>query len=283
MMMDEKIATPEDGDASVPFGPAKPVETRQRSTIAFPYNALEDAGELAHRIHANVGHGECSDAQLGAWLGISALSSTFRVRVSSARTFGLIEAGSRECHRLTELGKRYVDPQREREARVDAFLTVPLFRAIFEHYDGNVVPPAAALERQIAAFGVAEKQKGRARSALERSADYADFYAHGRSRLVKPGLQAPRPDKAEDQDNRPPPAVGGGTGGGSGGGGGFDHDPIIVGLFRRLPRPEDAWTIQERQRWLETAAQVFGLIYGDEDEGRIVVSIQNSRESPPVG
>lgn len=241
---------------------------RQRSAIAFPYNALQEAGELAEKIHQHVGSGECSDSQLAAWLGMSAKASTFRVRVSSARTFGLIEAGTNEIHRLTELGKRFVDPQRGREARVDAFLFVPLYKAVFDSYDGGIIPPPAALERQISEFGVAEKQKGRARSALEKSAEYAGFYEHGRNRLVRPGA----PPVSERDEVTPPPKD---ERKGGSDGGGFDHDPMIVGLFKRLPRPDDLWSIQERQRWLQTAAQVFDLIYGDEDEGRITVSVSN--------
>lgn len=251
---------------------------RQRSAIAFPYNALQEAGELPEKIHQHVGSGECSDSQLAAWLGMSAKASTFRVRVSSARTFGLIEAGTNESHRLTDLGKRFVDPQRCRDARSDAFLSVPLYKAVFDSYDGGVVPPAAALERQIALFGVAEKQKSRARSALEKSAEYAGFYEHGRNRLVRPGAHS----SGERSESPSPPPQTKDESKGGGGRDGFEHDPMIVGLFKRLPRPEDAWTLQERQRWLQTAAQVFDLIYGDEDEGRVIVSIQNSREPPRV-
>jgi hypothetical protein len=41
---------------------------------------------------------------------------------------------------------------------------------VFEKYQGGVLPPAAALERDFVALGVMEKQKERARQILERSA-----------------------------------------------------------------------------------------------------------------
>ncbi len=247
---------------------AASAEARQRSTIAFPYNALEDAGELAHAIQRNAGTAECSDAQLAAWLKMSPKSSTMRVRIASARIFGLVEPGNSDDHVLTDLGKKYVDDLRNKEARVQAFLNVPLYGAIFDHYDGGVIPPAAALERQIASFGVAEKQKGRARAAFEKSAHYAGFHEHGSNRLVKPGLQAVgKVDRSGEGSQR---EQGGDDGGGRVG---FDHDPMIVGLFKRLPQPEDAWTLQERKRWLQTAAQIFDLIYGDDEEGEISVTL----------
>ncbi len=245
------------------------VATRQRSSISFPYNALPDITEIPQKIHQNVGNGECSDAQLAAWVGISPKASTFRVRISSARTFGLIEQGQNDDHRLTDLGRRFIDERRMRDARVESFLTVPLYRAIFDHYENGTIPPAAALERQIAEFGVAEKQKSRARAALEKSAEYAGFYEHGRNRLVKPGQSSLAEAPAQVPAVVPSKSGGGGDS--------FDHDPMVLGLFKRLPRPDDSWALHERQRWLQTAAQVFDLIYGDEDDGRIVVTVARDK------
>ena len=282
-MMDEQSATNADANATGEdhatgrhaeenVADTASQDARQRSTIAFPYNALEDAGELAHAIQREAGTAECSDAQLAAWLKMSPKSSTMRVRIASARVFGLIEGGLSDDHVLTDLGKKYVDDLRNKEARVEAFLNVPLYRAIFDHYDGGVIPPAAALERQIASFGVAEKQKGRARSAFEKSAHYAGFHDHGSNRLVKPGIQPPG-QKTEGGDGNGSGAGGGGKGGS--GGDGFEHDPMIVGLFKRLPKPEDSWTLNERQRWLQTAAQIFDLIYGDDEDGRVSVTLRS--------
>jgi hypothetical protein len=68
-----------------------------------------------------------------------------------------------------------VDPQQEREARARAFLSVPLYKAIYDKYKGGVLPPAAALERDVVGLGVAEKQTGRARQVFERSAEQTGF------------------------------------------------------------------------------------------------------------
>lgn len=65
--------------------------TRQRSTIGFPYMALDAAIELAQAVYDNVSRGECDDNQLAAWSGQSPKSSTFRVQISAARMFGLLE------------------------------------------------------------------------------------------------------------------------------------------------------------------------------------------------
>jgi hypothetical protein len=170
---------------------------RQRSTIGFPYTDLEAAVEIAQAIHNHVGAGNCDDDQLAAWTGQSARSSGYRVQLYAARLFGVIETVG-GTHKLTALGKKIVDPERQREARADAFLRVPLFKAVFEKYKGGVIPPAAALARDMGELGVAEKMKDRARRTFSSSAEQAGFFEQGKNRLVKPGV-ANRSDE-EDQE-----------------------------------------------------------------------------------
>jgi hypothetical protein len=42
-------------------------------------------------------------------------------------------------------------------------------------------------------------------------------------------------------------------------------DLLIQGLVDRLPKPNAVWSLEERARWLRTAASVFGLVYKDSD------------------
>lgn len=235
--------------------------TRQRSTIGFPYMDLDAAIELAQAIHANVGHGECDDDQLAAWSKHSPKSSTFRIQVYTARTFNVLEGeGSR--HKLSTIGQAIVDPNRARQAKAEAFLAVPLFKAIYEKYKGTVLPPAAALERDIAALGVAEKQKGRARQTFERSAEQAGFFEHGKNRLVMPGVLAGS-ETAKPKEEEP--RGGGGGTGGNGGGQPPAIDPIIHGLLARLPKAGEVWPEAERKLWLELLEGSFKLIYKNEE------------------
>ena len=144
---------------------------RQRSTIGFPYADYNAALEVATAIHGNVGHGTCSAiSQLAPWMNLSGKSSGFRTQLSAARLFGLIDSKDTDSYRLTDLGRRVVDQIQSRTAKAESFLRVPLFQALFEKYKGGVVPPTAALEREIALLGVAEKQKSRARQVFESSA-----------------------------------------------------------------------------------------------------------------
>lgn len=252
-------------------------DARQRSTIGFPYNNMGDAIEVAQAIHSHVGTGDCDDAQLSAWMDMSPKSSGFRTQLSAARMFGVVETSGGK-HKLSPMGRMIIDPQREREARAKSFLMVPLYNAIFEKYKGGVLPPAAALERDIIGLGVAEKQTGRARQVFERSAEQGGFFENGRNRLVMPGFASrdeasppppPPPDEQANRDRK----------GNSGGGGDIgDHDPLILGLFQKLPEPDTDWSSKDRLKWLQTAANIFDLVY--KGEGGIVVSAARADRSP---
>jgi hypothetical protein len=235
-------------------GSTPQVRTRQRSTIAFPYMDLKSAVEFADAIHRNVGTGDCNDDQLAAWTGQSAKSSTFRVQVYAARMFGVIE-GEAARHTLTELGRRIVDPDQNRAAKVSAFLTVPLYRALYEQYKGGIIPPATALEREMVQLGVAEKQKDRARQAFEKSAEHAGFFEHGKNKLVPPGV-------IHSKTNPPPAEEKGGVG--NGGGVAADaptQDPLIAALIQKLPK-SGPWDAASRIAWLNLMNMAFQLSYG---------------------
>lgn len=249
-------------------------DARQRSTIGFPYEDLNSAIEIAQAIHNHVGLGDCEDDQLASWTKQSPKSSGYRMQLAATRMFGIMETvGGR--YRLTDLGRAIVDPQRARDARVRAFLNVPLYSAVFDKYRGGVLPPTAAFERDIQSLGVAEKMKDRARRYLERSADQAGFFEQGRDRLVRPGVRETGAETASPPPNEEPPVKGKGGGGGDTEG----LHPFVQGLLKTLPEPETEWQSSARVKWLQTAANIFDLIYKG-DGGGIVVSAARAERSP---
>lgn len=244
--------------------------TRQRSTIAFPYSDSESATQVAAAIHGNVGHGTCSTAQLAPWMDQSAKSSGFRTQLAAARLFGLIDSDGPESYRLTPLGIRVVDPAQTRVAKAEAFLKVPLFAALFEKYKAGVIPPSAALEREIAGLGVSEKQKARARQVFESSAQQCGFRDHGANRLVMPAVMVPPPAASNtgSVDNGGGSGSGGRGGGGNGGGPtvGMDLDPLLIALLQKIPPQGDPWPKERRLRWFKTFAMNVSQVYDGEDD-----------------
>lgn len=149
-------------------------------------------GELvATELHDKWG-GKASPEQLAAGLSSSPTSGAFRIKVATARTFGAITT-ARGVLALTALGRKLIDPQTQATARVEAFMTVPLFAALADEYKGVMLPPDSGLERKIHDLGVSAKQAVRARQAFQRSAELAGFFRQGRQRLVPP------PDHQQDR------------------------------------------------------------------------------------
>lgn len=231
-----------------------PQRRRELSTISWPYNDLNDAVEIARVIESHVGTSTCDLPQLAAWAGHTTVESgAFRLRVTAARTYGLITTGTRQVA-LTDLGRAIVDPEREAQARVSAFLTVPLYRRLFERYEGQTLPSTSvALEADLVELGVAEKQKDRARQVFQRSADQAGFFAQGRNHLVRPAVR----EGAPEEHTR-------GGGGGRDDGGPKDLHPFILGLIGSLPTPGTVFPQREREKWIRGAQAAFDLMYEEE-------------------
>jgi hypothetical protein len=245
---------------------------RQRSSIAFPYMDLSEAVNLAIAIHNNVGTNPCGIEQLAAWVKQSPTSSAFRNRLSAARLFSVVDSERSDAIRLTEIGRLIVDPKREREGRAKAFLSVPLFSAVYSRFKGGTVPPTAALDKELVAIGVADTLKETARRVLERSADQAGFYESGRDRLVMPGFMSP-PAGAPVFESPP-------LGGGGGGGGGvdLDLDPLLVELLKKIPTTAEGWAPDKRIRWFRTFAMNVSQIY-DDDDAPVELKISLTKEA----
>jgi hypothetical protein len=232
---------------------------RERSTIQFPYNDLNDAVEVVQAIHEH-GGGRCGLDQLAAWMGHDSVTSgTFRMKVNAARVFGLVETERGQVS-PTRLGRDLIHPERQGQARVQAFLSVPLYKAIFDRHRGYLLPPDVGLERLMVELGVSEKQANKARQTFRRSAEQAGFFSEGRDRLVLPaGLptkEIPPKEEHEPSDREEEKRKKSGNGGLP-----PDLHPFILGLLQTLPEPGSRWPQSQQQQWLDTAKGIFGLIY----------------------
>lgn len=256
------MATQEATANDVPEADESQEDRRERSTIDFPYLDLDAAVEIAKGVH-QFGT-SCQWDQLAAHLGQVSKGGGFRLRVMTAKTFGLVTY-AQQTVTLTRLGMQLCDPQQEKAAKAEAFLAVPLYSAIYEKFKGVGLPPVDGLEAEIAALGVAPKQKGKARQAFQRSATQAGYFWSGANRLVKPPIKASaaapsvaeaeeaesgekKKKKDDDSDER--------------------RHPLIEGLLKELPQPQSEWTTEDRKKWLEMASTIFNVIYKDSDDSR---------------
>jgi hypothetical protein len=55
---------------------------------------------------------------------------------------------------------------------------------------------------------------------------------------------------------------------------------LIEGLFSKLPQPETEWSLQSRQKWLQTAANIFDLMYvpSDAEAGELTIRVERTSQ-----
>jgi hypothetical protein len=249
---------------------------RERSTIEFPYQDLDEAVTVAKGVHA-IGGTSCQWDQLAAHFNQAANGGGFRLRLLTARMFGVLTY-DKGTVTLTPLGTRIADDRQEATARSDAFLNVPLYKAVYEQFKGSTLPPPAGLEGAMVTLGVAPKQKDKARQVFQRSAQQAGFFSFGANRLVMPTIkgsagtrEAPEKEKPRDgsdgdeKEKPEKPAK--------------KYPPFIEGLLEKLPPAETQWSVESRKKWLQTAANIFDLMYSADGEEAGELSITVNKDS----
>ena len=267
MAVEEQADSPETDETSS--------DGEQRvSTIAFPWSDLDNAARVAKAVH-NKG-GTLTLEQLAAELSVAVKGGGFRLMYAAAKIFGLVTLSQGNVT-LTELGRRLNDPKAEKASKSEAFLTVPLYRAIYENHKTGTLPPASGLETEMFNLGVVKKATERARQVFQKSAQQAGFFAYGSDRLVLPatGSVPATPDRQRPVDEQKPHDKHKGDGGDDGGG----RHPFIAGLLKELP-PEGAdWPTVDRVKWLKTAAMLFEFIYKNGDNTARPLRIEVSSDS----
>jgi len=234
-----------------------------QSTIGFPYGDLESGISVAQAIFA-AGGVALSREQLAGVMKLQVGSGNFVTKVATARIFGLVTYVQSK-YELSNIGFAILDSdeKRQRQARAEAFLSVPLYKRVYEDFRGKQLPPRPlGLEQAFVTYGVAPKQKTNARLAFDKSAKQAGFFSAGPERLIEPiiGGTTPQSERRGAPDEE-------GNGGGRGRTGSYiDSEasglhPFIQGLLGTLPEPQTNWTVEGRAKWLQAAANIFDLMY----------------------
>jgi hypothetical protein len=197
--------------------------------------------------------------QLASALKQKETSGSFRVKVTAAKMFGVV-GGRGDGLVLTPLGNALVDPKRRRKARVDAFLNIPLYAALYEgaqQRSGMMPENLRTIEQEIIRLGVVENQAETARLAFTRSARFAGFLEHGKDRLIMPALNdVPDEDDQEHDDE-----------GDLGNGGGEVSLPgkptILVEVFKMLPGEGEPFEPGARRDWQRLLTATLDMLYQD--------------------
>lgn len=223
---------------------------RSHSTISFPYTDLASSEHLAGLVQSN--GDRCTPEQLAAWLKHRTLNSgAFRNKVAAANLFGLIES-SRKKIALTPLGERILDEDHKRQARVDGFLSVPLYLRIFERHRGGRLPPSVGLEQEMVNAGVTRTQVRPARQIFMRSAEQAGFFETGDGRLVLPrGCHLAGDGGAVEVSHSP-----------AGDAAASPRYPKLIEAMLEEAPWEESWTREEFDEWADLFVRAARIHFG---------------------
>jgi hypothetical protein len=111
----------------------------------FPRRTLDQALRIPRALREKNGGKPWPASEIANVLDLGSESANFFYLSSASKQYGLTEGTSRSKGdvSLTELGRKSVypsSPEEERQALREAFLHVPIFRRVLEHYDGNNLP-----------------------------------------------------------------------------------------------------------------------------------------------
>jgi hypothetical protein len=119
-------------------------------------------------------------------------SGAFRNRMAAAAHFGLLTP-TRGRVQITDLGMRVLDADQRPAALVEAWMQVPVFKSVFDRFDGNRLPPPSGIEAELKDLGVPSKNAVVVRRVLMTSAETAALLNPARDRLVLPTISAVPP------------------------------------------------------------------------------------------
>ena len=181
--------------------------------------------------------------------------------------FGLLARADGSRLRVTTRGKAIVAPvdlQRAAQAKVDAFLSVELFRKVHLDYEGASLPDAAGLRNMFENdYGIVKSRAAPTVRIMRRSAEFAGFFdTAGRSQMVRPVNLHDVPQQVDDDetDRRDEPS---GTSDVTDAAG---IDPAIIGLLQRLPPGGTSLPAVKRKQLIAAFTSVVKFIYPEPED-----------------
>lgn len=252
----------------------QPNKKRPRSETKFPYYDLNNGLDLARAVR-DQGGGECNLEQLARFTDTKSTGSgAFRSRISSAALFGLVTAGGGKVA-ITGRAQTILSPEYDEDAqweRVTAFLSVPLFKAIHDHYRGSPLPAEVGLKNALEhTFGVVKDRVAPTYRVFMSSGEQAGFFAMGKTHLVQPHIK-PRDEKKREDREKPP------SGPTPPGGAEPPAPPppgvhtVLSGWLQLLPPDSQGWPREKFDTWIQGFTAAVKILHPIEDEKGVTPS-----------
>lgn len=120
---------------------SKPVK-KQTGNLAYPKQAISKILRIPQAIIEQNAGRECSDREAAKYVGVG-FNGPFRVEISSAKKYGLIESTGTAKIKPTELAKKIIRPQSHDDELIglrEAVINAPTIGDVYKHYRGENLP-----------------------------------------------------------------------------------------------------------------------------------------------
>lgn len=231
-------------------------------TARVPSWNLAGAIEVARAIDDH--GGKASNAEVAALLGYSGVNNgAFLTRMSAAKQYGLVEGRGSDL-RPTQRAIRILRPDfpaTAEQAKIEAFMLIPVFQAFFEAYKDQTLPDRAGILNALQnRFRLPVAKAREAHNVMMASAETAGlFRVGGKTKLILPtSVPSAKPKKDEGVGVEPTPAPPNGEAEG-------DRlerklGKLLVGVIEVLPSG-DEWDEASLQDWLQLIEAAARLRY----------------------
>lgn len=212
--------------------------------------------------------GKLTNVELAQHLGYkSEVNGSFNTRLANARLFGLVEgstAGLSASRRAIDILFPDV-PATEARARIEAFESVPLYKAVLDQYHGQPLPDEKGMLNALTTrWDITAEKAPMVLARMMDSAEQAGLFsvAGGRTKMIRPTIGTVSTPQAT------PPHGGGvhavnpispGVGDGGGAKKSVRHNKMIDGALDELP--DDAWSVAEMKQWLQFFESALRVVY----------------------
>lgn len=154
---------------------------RERSAL-YPMITVDECFDIIELVEKKGGkvHASSSIAQV---LGVSEKTNSFRSKISTLRQYGLI-AGNQGTYKLTDISTDYLyptDDKQRKNAKLQAFLNVPLYKKLIEKYENQALPAMDKLANILLGkeFGLTKNTKDSAVEYFVKSLEQLGLLVNG--------------------------------------------------------------------------------------------------------
>lgn len=154
---------------------------RERSAL-YPTITVNECFEIIETI-GKIGGKVYSNGSIAQALGMSEKTNSYRAKISTLRQYGLI-SGAQGTLKLTPVSNDYLYPtedEQKKNAKIEAFLSVPLHKKIIEKYENQALPQVDRLANVLLGkeFGLTRNTKDSAVEIFVKSLEQLNLLTNG--------------------------------------------------------------------------------------------------------